>query len=65
MAYTEILKLFGTIVRWAFNGFRGKYIDYCDERYDRANFLVGITITILMVLLILPVLSWLLSLSRK
>ena len=57
MAYTEIIKFLGSLLRWAANGFKGKFVDYYDEKFERVNFIIGIILIIFIILLIIPVIG--------
>lgn len=57
MAYTEIIKFLGSILRWTFYGFNGKFMDYYDEKFERVNSKVGIFLIILIALLVIPIIG--------
>jgi len=57
MAYTELIKFLGSLLRWAVNGFKGKFVDYYDEKLERENFTFGIILIILIVLIIIPIIG--------
>ena len=54
MAYTEILKLLGGIVRWGINGFKGAFSNYYDEKYEHVNFITGIVVLAVFFIISVP-----------
>jgi uncharacterized membrane protein YesL len=61
MAYTEILKLLGSILRWSIRGFKGEFKDFYDEKFERANFIGGIILLLIIALILLPLISLILN----
>jgi hypothetical protein len=61
MAYTEILKLLGSILRWGISGFKGEFKDFYDEKFERANFIAGIILLLIIALILLPLISFILN----
>jgi hypothetical protein len=54
MAYTGLLKILGALVRWMLNGFRIPFSEYCDEDFDRPNFIAGLVVVLILVLVLVP-----------
>jgi hypothetical protein len=64
MAYTEILKLLGSILRWAINGFKGEFGRFYNEKSETANFIAGIIVLLLFASVFIPLISFLLGSDR-
>jgi uncharacterized Tic20 family protein len=58
MAYTEIIKFLGSLVRWVVHGLNGKFVDYNDEKFDRENFIAGIIVTIFIASILIPLIGY-------
>jgi uncharacterized Tic20 family protein len=61
MAYVPIILILGALVRWAIRGFQGKLTDVLNEKSERKNFLIGITLIIILVLAMVPLVGVVLS----
>jgi hypothetical protein len=58
MAYTEIIKLLGSILRWGINGFKGEFSNFYGEKFERANFIAGIIVILVFVLVLIPLIAF-------
>ena len=54
MAYTGILKFLGAMVRWLVNGFTRPLSEYFEPDSDRLNFIAGIFVVLLSMLIVIP-----------
>jgi len=57
MAYTEILKFLGSIVRWAASGFRKSFGEFYDDKFERQNFVAGVVAVLLFFLAVVPLVA--------
>jgi hypothetical protein len=57
MAYTGVLKLLGAIAHWILGGFRVPFSEYCDENSDRPNFIAGLLVVFVLMMIVIPLLS--------
>jgi hypothetical protein len=54
MAYTGLLRILGALARWMLNGFGIPFSEYCDEDFDRPNFIAGLVVVLILVLVLVP-----------
>jgi hypothetical protein len=60
MAMTEIIKLLGSILRWCIAGFKGEFVNFYDDKFERVNFVAGVILLLVFTLIFIPLIFFLL-----